>query len=196
MRPELFFPALFMFGGIGSILKGDVRVGVVALVGTVCLQVGLMVFPGPLRATPESAGIALVAAAFLVFAWVPLWESWVGDGLLAPFLTGFTATVGAEIIGRWNDRTMGSRVIASEVQERIANSYPVNIPALFLHCHYGRWFGVAETTLPIPLYLKDGSTKFLLPGDRHFWIIGSDRAPDMAEMSTPQEIYTFPERSG
>lgn len=196
LRIELFFPFLILFGGVGSITNGDIGAGAIAIVGTVCLIIALMVFPGPLRANAISVGIALLAAAFTAFAWLPFWELWV-DGFAVPLLTGFTAGMGSQFLGRWNDRILGPRIVASEVQERIAIGYPINIPGLFLHVHYGRWFGMAESTLPIPLHLKGGSSKMLLPGDRHFWLASRpDRAPDMAEMMAPREIYTFPEHSG
>ena len=196
LRTELFISSLILLGGIGLIFEGEVGAGVIVTLATSCLLIAFMAFPGPLKATASSVGVAVVAVTLLVLWYFLLWKPWLGGGLVGPFLAGFTAGVVSELLGRLNDRILGSRVIASEVQERMANGHLVNIPGLFLHCHHGKWFGMAESTLPIPLHLKDGTSKLLLPGDRHFWLAKSDgRAPDIGEMMVPREIYAITECS-
>lgn len=193
LRAELFIPALVLFLGVKYMASGEGGIGIALLAGWVLIA--LMVLPGPLRAAPASVVIALAAAALLLLAWWPLWRLWL-DGQAGAILSFITAAIAAEILGIWHDRVVGHRHIAEQVKERMDSGYPVNIPALFLHCHHGRWFSMAESTLPIPLQLRDGTSRLLLPGDRHFWLTrAKGRAPDMAEMNRPREIFSITEPS-
>ena len=127
LRLELLVLALICLTGVRAAANGHPLAGIATAAATASGLAWLLAAPGPFGCSVGHFTTSVWFAAFMLFAWMPLWNHWAGgaSGHLAAWLTAWTP---AALTGAAHDRIAGPILIGAKARRLLFRRVPAHNP--------------------------------------------------------------------